>query len=219
MTTKIIPISCGWYCFCLQFSVSGELWAKIENMFKNKDYRKRLVAEVQKENPKVTPNFLFFTLKEKNKKEPQRVISFRLTAKALMNCEDFSKTFPPIQERVAALGQLGIKDFEATSCGEFNFNLKVFSPVGQFSLPTDLPLNENLTEKLGKTKLVGFAVSFENSPLGLNKVEMEIEDKEVLSVSLNSSFKSESLENFVHNAYKHLMEIAKLFVVEKNGNT
>jgi len=214
MSSKILPLTCRLYCFCLQFSMPQKTWNKIEELFKKKDYREKLVAEVQKENSKVTPEFLFSTLKGR-----QRFISFRLTAIARISCEDFSKGLLPIQERVVALKQFGIKDFKATVCGEFNFNLKVFSPVGHLSLPADLPLDKSLAEKLGESRLVGFAVSFEDSPLGLNKVEIEIEEEDILSVLLNSSFKSESLDNFVYNSYKHLMDIAKLFVVEKNGST
>lgn len=216
MTKEMAP-TCNWYCFCLRFSASKEKWSMLENELKSKNYKKKFDAEIKEEIAYLKPSLLLGTLKEERRKKiAQRIVAFRLNASNSVKCEDFLKALFHVQKRVEDLKRFGIKDFEATVCSEFNFSTKAFSPVGQLSLPADLPLDPDLVKRLGKTKLIGFGISFEDSPLGLNKAMVELEEEEEkLSITLNSSFQSASMDKIIANSFKHIMDIARLFVVEK----
>lgn len=202
----------------MQFIIPRKQWFVLKKEVKSKKYVKELIAEIKGERVAIKPDLMLGTFTKEMKKDlAKRLVAFRLSAINSVDYEELFKIFPSIQKRVDCLKQYGIKDFEATVCGEFNFSLKVFNTVGQLSLPANLPLKPELAERLGRTTLTGFGISFENSPLGLRKAIIEFEEKgQILSVTLNSSFQSASMDKIIFNAYRHITDIAKLFVVKKN---
>ena len=209
----ISPITCNWYCFCVRFTISKEEWTKLVKEIKSKEYQKSVAEEVKKTGMAVKQSMLWGEFK----KESKMVFAFRLSTRNSVDYEAFSGAFSPIQRRFdGLLKQYGIEEFETTACGEFDFSLKAFSPVGQISLPAELPLNPELVNKIGKPTLTGFIVSFKNSPLGLEKASLELEeDKNSFSITAASSFTSTTKDKIVSNAYGHLAEVIRLFVVKK----
>lgn len=218
MVKEISPITCNWYCFCMRFVASQKQWSILKKEIKSKEYGKKLFAELEKTNVKVKPQSILGVLKkEPKKKRVDRLVAFRLDTEKPLNSKEFSKALSPIQKRVVALlKEYGVRDFDATACSEFIFNSKVFNPVGQLFLPAHISLNPELTKRLGEAKLTSFGILFENSPLGLRKAAIDLdEETEALSIAVGSSFKSASVNKIIANAYKHTAEIAKLFVVKK----
>ena len=114
------------------------------------------------------------------------------------------------------LKQYNITDIRFTSCTQFGFSLNQFKPLAQFPLPADLPLNVEMAKKLGKARLTTFGMDFEESPIGLTKAEIEYdESSKEISVTLSVSLKPTSLDNIIAFSYENMIQIAKLFVVER----
>jgi hypothetical protein len=197
----------------VRFTTSKEEWSKVVKEINSKEYKKSATEEVKKTGIAVKLNVLWGEFK----KERKMLFAFRLDARNPVDYEVFSGAFSPIQRRFdGLLKQYGIEEFEATTCGEFNFSLKAFSPVGQISLPAELPLDPELVNKIGRSTLTGFEISFKNSPLGLEKASLELEeDKNNFSITASSSFRSATKDKIVSNAYGHLAEVVRLFVVKK----
>lgn len=214
---KNSPITCNTHCFCIQFSIPKKQWLALQKETKKKEYKNKLVREIEKEKIGVSLYLGWGILKKKRKgKAKDYLFSFRLRAKNSVDYKDIYKAFPPIQKRLSDLRQYGIKEFETMACTEFGFSMDTFKPVGQLPIPASLPLSTELKKKLGNPKLTAFGISFDDSPLGLEKALIDFEEEENnLSVTVSSGFLSESVERLFENAYEHVAEIAKLFVVKK----
>ena len=214
---KNSPITCDTHCFCVRFNIPKKQWLALRKETKKKEYKNKLEREIEKEKIGVSLGLEWGTLKKKKKgKLKDYLFAFRLRAKNSVDYKEICKAFPSIQKRIEALRQYGVKEFEAMACTEFGFSLNAFKPVGQLPILASLPLTADLTEKLGSPKLTAFGVSFDDSPLGLENAIIDFEEEENnLSITISSSFLSESMDKLIANAYEHVAEIAKLFVVKK----
>lgn len=210
---EISPITCSEHCFCIRFNIAKDNKSAFEAEVKSKKDMQEFVREIKKTKVKVIPRRAWGTLKKDPKKA---LVSFKLEAKNSLGYEEIFKALPPIQKRIERLRRYNIENVEAMACTLFGFSLKEFMPVGQFPIPAELPLSPELSKRLGKPKLTAFGIEFEDSPLGLEYALIGFEEKEKeLSIMVGSNFQSETIDNIAINAYKHVAEIAKLFVVKK----
>jgi len=210
---EISPITCSEHCFCIRFNLTKDNKSAFRAEMKSKKDMQEFVKEIKKTKVKVIPHKAWGTLK----KDPNKaLVSFKLEAKNSLDYNEIYKALPPIQKRIERLKRYYIKSVEAMACTGFGFSLKEFKPVGQFPIPAELPLSPELSKRLGKPKLTAFGIEFEGSPLGLKYalIGFEEEEKE-LSMLVGSNYQSETIDNIAINAYKHVAEIAKLFVVKK----
>ena len=216
ITNDTIDFFCKEYCVCVRFDISEELEERLKKEIKSKEYKKKFKDELNKTKVKATCETKLGTFRPK-KKERKRIFfatSISPSNKHLSE-EDLHKCFPIFQKRVDHLRQYGIKEFEATICAMFGFRLKRFKLVGEFVLPVKLSLRPQLAEKLGGSRLEALGITFEESPLGLEKVLLFVDEEEdALFVYMTSSFKT-SLEGVVKNAFLHGKKISTLFVEEK----
>lgn len=207
---------CQSYCVCIRFAIPKEAIERVEKEVKSKEYKKKVSNEMKKVKGKGRFEIKWGVPKTKEEDVEKRIFAVSLTSSPEhFSDEVLDKCFPVLQKRMDDLKQYGIKEFEATTCVEFGFRLKRFKPVGELVLPAQLSLRPELSEKLGKSKLSGFEIDFEKSPLGLEGVILNVDEEEdILSITINSSFQT-SLEDIIKNAYMHGKRIANLFVEER----
>jgi hypothetical protein len=222
--TNSAPITLSSFCICTQFKVSDEKLEKLKECLEksvNEDLHKSLDtwAEGLSSSDKIKIANLEISgdvgSDRKDKAKPS--VKFSISATDSVDYEMISNLLPFFQESIDIIQQYGISDIRFTSCTQIGFNFNKFKPLAQFPLPTDLPLNVELTKKLGKARLTTFGMDFEESPIGLNKAEIEYDDSsQEISVTLSVSLKPTSLDNIVAFSYENMIKISKLFVVERN---
>jgi len=210
-------ITCHRHCFCFRFIIPSKQRTRLSKELFSEKYKKSFLKEIKKTKVKVDLNLVWGEPKKGKGLEPQkRLLGVTLIPENSLPYEDLHKVFPMIQGRLGKLTQYGVKEFETTVCTILGFSLKTFKPVGQLSLPAELPLAPELRKRLGESLLKGFGMEFKNSPLGLEEALVELEEEEgELVITLRSGFKSKSLKRIVANVYEHVIEIAKLFTVKK----
>lgn len=105
-------------------------------------------------------------------------------------------------------------DIIGTSCTKFYFGLDKFVNVGGLSIPITIELSPEIKEKIGDVQIGGFKLRFDNSPIGVDEVEIEIINKDlVLSTSID--YKLSSLEDIGKKSFKISKDIANLLVKNK----
>lgn len=207
---------CQKYCVCVRFVLPKESTKQLKKEITDKVFEKELKKELKKTKAKVDCEIKWMEHSEKKEEKGKSLFALSLIASnEHFGDEEFYKCFPILQKRMDYLKQYGVKDFETTTCSDFNFELKRFKPVGELILPAKLPLRPELVDKLGEPKLSAFGIEFEKSPLGLNAVALSVNREEnVLSISLVSAFQT-LLENIIENAFIHGKKISNLFVEER----
>jgi len=131
-----------------------------------------------------------------------------------INEKDFSKAFPYIQRNLEVLEKFSNREYEGSTCTTFVFKSEGFIPVGQLILPSSLALSPDLTEKLGEIELSGFNLSFRKSPLGLDALNISIED-ERLEIRPTFTSKFATVKDLTENTFIHAKETSLLFVEKK----
>jgi len=204
---------CRNYCVCIRFAIPEESKEQLKKKVTVKESKKKLNDEIARTKIKVRCNLRW--MKSKKEKEKRLFVISMVASNKHFTDEDFSKCFSILQKRIDFLEQYSIKEFEATTCSRFGFGLKRFKPVGELVLPAKLSLRPQLAEKLGESKVTGFGIDFEESPLGLMGVLLDVREEEnILYISLTSRFQTK-LENLIKNAYEHGKRISHLFVEER----
>jgi hypothetical protein len=219
----VAPITIGQYCVCTQFRIaSGK--SKLKAALKKsatQDLKASLIKHFKTENAKDQKEIAGLAVEaswgEDRRDKSKPSIKFSISPRDKVDYAIVSKVLPFIQESIDIVKQYDISDIRFTSCVEFGFNLNQFKPVAQFPIPADLPLNVELAKKLGKARLTTFGMIFEESPISLDKAEIEYnEESNEIAVTLGLTVKPTSLDNILSFSYNNLIQIAKLFVVEKN---
>lgn len=131
-----------------------------------------------------------------------------------VNQKHFFQAFPFVQRLVKVTEPFGIKKFDGTSCSMFSFNSKKYKLVGELLLPASITLKPELIDRIGKPKLSGLIISFDESPIGLDTVKIERLNENV-SITASTEYKFDTVENFIMNTYNHSKMVTDLFVEEK----
>lgn len=100
------------------------------------------------------------------------------------------------------------------NCARVAFNKSKFKVVGGPSIPQEISLTKDLTDKLGAAKLRGFILEFAKSPLGLNVIEVD-SAKDEIGLELQTMTRVKSLNDILIKTFEHIEHIGKLFIGEK----
>lgn len=201
-------IYCSTHCICLQISLPEK---KIEEL---KDKAKRIGNEISKqieEENKVILKHTKFRFGFSDIKNGRCLFSVRLDFQKGTGEELFFKAFPYIQKVLDTLEEFSVKELKGTFCTSFIFDLEKFSPVGGIILPTVLNLDSKLVNKLGEANLIGFDLKFSKSPIGLDTLEISVNDKDlIIEPSIDSTFTT--IKDLVQETFTHSKEVALFFV-------
>lgn len=107
-----------------------------------------------------------------------------------------------------------VKELFGTSCTTFKFDLSGYCPVGGLPMPTKIQLTSEIQEKLGEVQLGGFLLSFKNSPIGVDQVELQVEE-DLLSIDISIDYKLSSVERLFEKSFGISKDVANLFVVKR----
>jgi hypothetical protein len=141
-------------------------------------------------------------------------ISLNTLAGAGENINRYRDMFPTLNPILELSKTLEWKPDGGTSCTDLLFDKDKSKLVGELVLPTTIPSNPAFANKLGKPSLSGFTMHFEESPVGLNQVEI-YHTKEILEIRLQHSFKPSGEKDILPLTFNKSVELSKLFAVNK----
>lgn len=112
------------------------------------------------------------------------------------------------------------ENFETTVgmvCARYEFDWKKIEPIDVLPFPLEFPLPLEISSKLGKSRINGISIDFNDSPLGVENIKMErveIDEKEKLVVSIRVSYNFVISRDVLNKAFKNTSEIINLLVKE-----
>ncbi len=102
-------------------------------------------------------------------------------------------------------------------CARYEFDWKKINLADVFPLPIELPLPLEISSKLGKSRINGLSIDFDDSPLGVENIKIErieINEKEKLVVTIGVSYNFVISREVLNKAFKNANEIINLIVRE-----
>jgi len=103
----------------------------------------------------------------------------------------------------------------ANTCIEYSFDRKKFVLLGGFSVPDNINIGRQASERVGEANLDTIGIKFKDSPLGLDRIRIRGRTKEFdLRFQNEYSGKEGYIETLVKSA-NYLKEITSLWVMEK----
>lgn len=103
----------------------------------------------------------------------------------------------------------------ARSCLGFNYDTKNYKFVGGFTLPTKIPISQRIVDRLGEVDVTGIHLSFKESPLNINKIEIRQLLEGNIKILTNFSSKVRISKKIFQEAYKYGVQASSLFVEAK----
>jgi len=184
--------------------------------------KKSLPSKVREEVNRFK-SFLMASLEDMKGKDALRFF-FRLSIplweeKKIINLDTFKKILND-KKVLEIFDVLEKENFETTSgmvCARYEFDWKKINLADVFPLPIELPLPLEISSKLGKSRINGLSIDFDDSPLGVENIKIErieINEKEKLVVTIGVSYNFVISREVLNKAFKNANKIINLIVRE-----
>lgn len=155
-------------------------------------------------------------LEKQRKTEADRlVVSIRLQShEGYFNQSDIERIWK--NEKITSIFEtqerLSVEAQRGSICSRVRYG-KDYSMIGDV-LPRSLPLPKEIESKVGQTTINGLVLSFEDSPIGLESLEIGKED-EMWKLHFHTMFKAKRLRDFYPEGCEFIISISKFFMEER----
>ncbi len=145
---------------------------------------------------------------------PEKEISI----KSLEN-GDFIDKFTTIQDVLSLFKKINFEG-NGVTCNALAFNSKEFSLLGDIKFPIlvkdfsevkKIPFADKLMERMGNPKLEAVTFSFDNSPIGLERISL-ITRNNIYIVPISFNYKTNKINDLIKKNYLHSFNIIKIFM-------
>ena len=117
-----------------------------------------------------------------------------------------------VEEILKVLGRVR-SEVSVKMCGQFSFDSRTHRFSGGLTLPTRIPLKDELTERVGESDIIGMKMRFSDSPLQIGEVDLSIRNSKVRAWILAFS-RFRLLKTLLGKVYEHALELVNLFIEE-----
>lgn len=177
--------------------------------------KKKLLKEKEKwesEIEKLKAMYKRYLMKALHSKEEGLFFSLRcepIEGKVLKP-EDLLKLPQPIRKFLGAVEQTSPEFVPTRGCLRLVYDSKKFKLAGGFSLPTKIPLPQKIVERLGEANLSGLHLSFKDSPLNFNRIEILLRRGNI-NIFAEFSAKMHISEKVCKEVYEYGVQASNLF--------
>lgn len=158
----------------------------------------------EKEYEKPDENHVFVMLKAQPKFTEEKSIRMDTLDKFLENKE--------LRSILDLIEDIWPKPLYMTTCAEYEYEADKFKPIGGLSLPTQIPLPAELGTRFGESELNGFSIRFKESAMGLEYIQISLENDTSIVVSIRTSYELTQPKEMLRKAYELHNNIANLLV-------
>jgi len=158
----------------------------------------------KKEIEKPSENRVFFKLAVRPRFPEKKLIRME-TLEGFLKGREIKDVFRLMEDAWA-------KPFHIHTCAEYEYESSKFKPTGGLLIPTLIPLPAELGTRFGKAEMNGISLRFKESPMGLEYIEISLEDDRTLIVGLRASYELTLLTEMLRKSYELSHEIANLLV-------
>ena len=139
-------------------------------------------------------------------------IRLTITEKSI-NIEEILKSLEFLNEFISLLSRTRHKS-RLRSCAYFSFLSESYRLGGGLPLPASLNYASDRFKSVGKPTISGLTISFDDSIIGVESVEIAAGDKFV-RVDVNLGYREKPSSDFFDKAFTHATATAELFVDKK----
>jgi len=107
-------------------------------------------------------------------------------------------------------GNIKSKNLTGSLCSNIIFKEKV-KIIGEL-IPKELSLSNEIEKTIGKTIIKGITLSFTDSPIKLNEIEFNYDNKEGISIDLKSDYIIEDIKEIGSQGTQYISKIINNFV-------
>lgn len=128
-----------------------------------------------------------------------------------LNLETLLEFPDPIKKFLGIAEQIMPEFVPTRSCLRFAYDSKKYKVIGGFTLPTKIPVSQKIIERLGEVDVSGFHLSFKESPLNIDRIEIRLKDDDI-HIFTELSSKMHISNKVFQEVYEYGVRASSLFV-------